>query len=181
MISGFQTTICVALLHNKKDMFFWPLKIFRIETSERGDDLLERMSEETDQDNRSIYWGKQFYKRYFGTVGKNSFKVRPVVPYWNLSPLEIHGKVEKQGKGQEAVECRMTCPYLRVVLPLVIVALVLFFISYGAKGEMDVFLNVSGVILLADYLLVNISFQIYAYRSLKDLTERFKGKLVMIR
>jgi hypothetical protein len=162
-------------------MYFWPLKIFRIETSEQEEDLVARMSEQTDQDNRSIYWGKRFYKRYFGTVGKSSFKVRPVVPYWNISPLEIHGKVTEKEKGQQAVECRMTCPYLRVVLPLVILALVLFFINYGAKGEMDVFLNVSGIILLAAYLMVNIPFQIQASRSLKDLTERFKGKLVMHR
>jgi hypothetical protein len=162
-------------------MYFWPLKIFRIETSQRGEELLANMSEQTDQDNRSIYWGKRFYKRYFGTVGKNSFKVRPVVPYWNISPLEIQGKIVEKGKGKEAVECRMICPYLRVVLPLVILALVLFFINYGAKGEMDVFLNASGLILLAAYLLVNIPFQIQASRSLKDLTQRFKGKLVKLR
>jgi len=139
------------------------------------------MSEETDQDNRSIYWGKRFYKRYFGTVGKNAFKVRPVVPYWNISPVEIKGRFVEKGRDQHSVECRMTCPYLRVVVPLVILALVLFFINYGVHGEMDVFLNASGLILLGAYLLVNIPFQIQASRSLKDLTDRFEGRLFMQR
>ena len=75
----------------------------------------------------------------------------------------------------------MTCPYLRVVVPLVILALVLFFINYGVQGEMDVFLNASGLILLGAYLLVNIPFQIQASRSLKDLTDRFEGRLFMQR
>jgi len=159
-------------------MVFWPLKTFRIETAVGPREILDRMSEDTDQDNRSIYWGKRFYKRYFGTIGKKAFKVRPVVPYWNISPVEIKGSVVEKGEGQHSVECRMTCPYMRVVVPLVILALVLFFINYGARGEMDVFLNASGLILPAAYLLVNIPFQIQASRSLKDLTDRFEGRLI---
>lgn len=143
--------------------------------------IYERMSSNTDQDSTSIYWGKRFYKRFFGAVGKEVFKVRPVVPYWNISPVEIRGRVSK-GKGdQHVVECRMTCPYLRVVVPLVVLAVVLFFINYGLMGEAGTFLNVSGVILAVAYLLVNLPFQIQASRNLKTLRDQLEGEILELR
>jgi len=143
--------------------------------------IYERMNSNTDQDSTSIYWGKRFYKRFFGAVGKEVFKVRPVVPYWNISPVEIRGRVS-EGKGdRHVVECRMTCPYLRVVVPLVVLAVVLFFINYGLKGEAGIFLNVSGVILAVAYLLVNLPFQIQASRNLKTLRDQLEGEILDLR
>jgi len=76
------------------------------------------------------------------------------------------------------IKVRMVCPYLRIVLPLVIIALVLFFVNFGMKGELDVFLSSAAIILISAYLLVNIPFQIQAIWSIKQFTKILKGKIV---
>ncbi|MFP4620032.1 MAG: hypothetical protein ACLFM7_01870 [Bacteroidales bacterium] len=138
--------------------------------------IYQKIHQSTDQDHNSIYWGKRFHTTYWGRVSHNSFKIRPVVPYWNISPLEIQGTVKKGEEGKTLVNMRMVCPFLRVILPLAILGVVLFFVSQGIKGNMDVFINSSVMILLGAYLMVNIPFQIQAARNVGDLIKRLEGK-----
>ena len=164
------------MLEKKKSMYLWPLKKLEIETALDPQKIYQKLDQSTDQDNRSIYWGKRFYKSYWGQVAPYSFKIRPVVPYWNISPLEIQGTVKELNKGKTSVNMKMVCPFLRVVLPLAILAVVLFFVSQGLQGNMDVFINATLLILLGAYLLVNIPFQIQAARNVDDLIKRLEGR-----
>ena len=157
-------------------MIFWPRKDLYIESGLTKEEVIQELNNATDQDQKSIYWGKRFKKRFWGKVGRESFRVRPVVPYWNISPLEIKGEV-KAGKDEKGkVDIKMVCPYLRIVIPLVILALVLFFVNFGMKGDMDIFLSSPGIIVLSAYLLVNIPFQIQSIWSIKHLTENLRSK-----
>jgi len=61
-------------------------------------------------------------------------------------------------------------------LPLAILAVVLFFVSQGLQGNMDLFINATLLILLGAYLLVNIPFQIQAARNVDDLIKRLEGR-----
>lgn len=160
-------------------MFFWPFKKLEIETDLDPQKIYQKIDQSTDQDNRSIYWGKRFYKTYWGSVEPASFRIRPVVPYWNISPLEIQGKVTELKEGKTSVSVKMVCPFLRVVLPLAILAVVLFFVSQGLQGNMNVFVNASVLILLGAYLLVNIPFQIQATRNVDDLIQKLEGKTIV--
>ena len=160
-------------------MLLWPLRKLAIETSLDKDAIYQIIYQSTDQNNKSIYWGKRFYKTYWGNVNPTAFRIRPVVPYWNISPLEIQGTVKEQFRDKTLVNIKMVCPFLRVVLPLVILAIVLFFIGQGLQGNMDVFLNSSVLILLGAYLFVNIPFQIQAARNVEDLIERLEGKIIL--
>jgi len=155
----------------------WPKKKCRIDTQLSRERIMELMDQHTDQDYKSIYWGKRFYKRFFGSVGENSFKVRPVVPYWNISPVEIQGHVKEDGMGGSSVACRLSCPYLRVVVPLVLLAVVLFMLNYILAGSNGGAVNVMALIVVGAYALVNIPFQIQAHRRLRDLMGYFKGEI----
>jgi len=159
-------------------MLLWPLRKLAIETSLDKDEIYQKMHQSTDQNNSGIYWGKRFYKTYWGNVSPTAFRIRPVVPYWNISPLEIQGTVKEQIQGKTLVNMKMVCPFLRVVLPLVILAVVLFFVSQGLQGNLDVFFNSSVLILLGAYLFVNIPFQIQAARNVDDLIKKLDGKAV---
>ena len=160
-------------------MYFWPLRKLKIETNLDPQKIYQKIDQSTDQDNKSIYWGKRFYKTYWGRVAPTSFKIRPVVPYWNISPLEIQGTVKERMEGKTSVNMKMVCPFLRVVLPLAILAVVLFFVSQGLQGNMDVFINATLFILLGAYLLVNIPFQIQAARNVDDLIQKLEGKKIV--
>ncbi len=162
-------------------MLFWPFKLIRIETSLKESEILRIINENTDQDQKSIYWGKRFYKRFWGKVTDKAFRIRPVVPYWNMSPVEMQGNVSDISEDKNGLEVKLKCPYLRVVIPLAILAVGLFFISFGLKGQMDVFLSSTLIILIAAYLFVNIPFQIQSVWSLKILAERLNGKLHYLR
>jgi len=162
-------------------MYFWPVKECRIDTSLNRHEIHELMHKNTDQDYKSIYWGKRFYTRFFGNVGESSFKVRPVVPYWNISPVEIRGSVNENPAGKSTVRCRLSCPYLRVVVPLVLLAVVLFLLNYILAGTNGGAMTVMVLIVAGAYALVNIPFQIQAARSLRDLKNELKGKLHILR
>jgi hypothetical protein len=167
----------MACYKNKNDMLFWPFKQVRIESSLKKDELMRILNESTDQDQKSIYWGKRFYKRFWGKVSGDAFRIRPVVPYWNMSPVEMKGSVKDIKEDKNGLDITLQCPYLRVVMPLAVIALGLFFVNYGLKGQWDVFLSSSFIILVAAYLFVNIPFQIQSIWSLKTLTEKLGGKL----
>ena len=158
-------------------MYLWPVKHITIETNLNRDDLYEVMGKSVDQDNRSIYWGKKFYKLFWGNISKEAFRIRPVVPYWNISPVEIRGRVEAASDNQTHVSMKMICPYLRIIIPLAALAIVLFFVNYGLKGETAFFFNSTALIVIASYLLTNIPFQIQATRNIQQLVEKFGGKL----
>lgn len=159
-------------------MFIWPLRKLEIETSLDRDEIYQKIYQSTDQNNKSIYWGKRFYTTYWGRVSPTTFRIRPVVPYWNISPLEIQGTVKEQMEGKTTVNMKMVCPFLRVVLPLAILAVVLFFISQGLEGNLNVFFNSSVLILLGAYLFVNLPFQIQAARNVDDLIKKLEGKAI---
>ena len=159
-------------------MNLWPLKVFHISTPLSGEDIIQVMNDNTDQDYKSIYWGKRFYKHFFGSVGKRAFKVRPVVPYWNISPVEIRGRITESENQASQVQCRLVCPYLRFVVPLVVLVLLLFLLNYGVAGEPGIFFNALWMILLGAYLLVNVPFQIQASGSIKELAEKLDGEVI---
>lgn len=162
-------------------MYLWPIKHCRIDTSLSRAKIIERMAQHTDQDYKGIYWGKRFYKRFFGSVGENAFKVRPVVPYWNISPVEIKGHVDEHGSGRSSVECRLSCPYLRVVVPLVLLAVVLFLLNYIMSGSNGGAMQVMALIVAGAWALVNVPFHIQAARNLRDLKGYFEGALQNLR
>lgn len=159
-------------------MYLWPLKQLTIQSSLETDALYRILVHATDQENTGIYWGKKFYHAYWGRISAASFKIRPVVPYWNISPVDIAGRITPADNGKSVITMKMTCPFLRVVIPLVILAMLLFFISYGLQGNVPVFLTSSLWIVLVAYLLVNVPFQIQADRNVSDLINRFEGKVV---
>ena len=162
-------------------MYLWPYKKCRIETGRTADEVYEIVGRYTDQDYDSIYWGKRFYSRFFGSVGKTAFRVRPVVPYWNISPLEIRATVKEGKNGKTRIACRLSCPYLRVVVPLVLLGVILFFLNYVLAGTNGGAVNVMILIVAGAYAMVNIPFQIQASRSLRELTRQLEGRFIMER
>ena len=158
-------------------MKFWPQKHIRIETKLKQEKLQEILTNSIDQDSTGIFWGKRFTKHFWGKIKQNSFRVRPVVPYWNISPVDIKGKITDLSNDKNAVEIRMTSPYLRIVVPLVILAILLFFVNFGLKEQFDTFLLNSVITLGAAYVLVNIPFQIQAAKSLNELNQLIGGKI----
>jgi hypothetical protein len=162
-------------------MLFWPVKHIAILSPLKKEEITRILTSETDQDQKSIYWGKRFYKKYWGKIEDEIFRIRPVVPYWNISPVEISGKMEDDTDEKNRVLLTMRCPYMRIVIPLVILAVGLFLINFGLKGELSVFVSATAIILISAYLLVNIPFQIQAIWSMKDLTEKLKGELTKLK
>ncbi|MFO8236076.1 MAG: hypothetical protein R6U04_11810 [Bacteroidales bacterium] len=152
-----------------------PFKYIRIETPLSSEEVLRKISESTDQDRKSIYWGKRFYKTFSGKVGARSFIISPVVPYWNISPVDIEGNFSSGNKYVSRLHLRMVCPYLRFVIPLVILTLVLFFINFGT--EIILFKGIL-ITLATAYLLVNIPFQLQSKRSLDYIVRMVEGKIV---
>ena len=162
-------------------MKFWPLKYIRIETNIRQEKLQDILDKSIDQDSKGIYWGKIFTKGFWGNIKQNSFRVRPVVPYWNISPVDIRGKIIEVSQEKNALYIRMTTPFMRIVLPLVILAVFLFFINFGLKGQNDTFLLNSAITIGAAYLLVNIPFQIQAAKSINELRKLIDGKIYILK
>ena len=158
-------------------MNFWPFKHIQIETKLKQEKLQEIMNHSVDQNSNGIYWGKRFTKRFWGKIKQNTFRVRPVVPYWNISPVDIEGKIVDLSIDKNAVEIKMTSPYMRIVVPLVILAVLLFFVNFGLKGQIDTFLLNFVIILGAAYLLINIPFQIQAAKSINELSRLINGKI----
>jgi len=158
-------------------MKFWPLKHIRIETKLKQEKLQEIMSNSIDQDSTGIYWGKRFTKQFWGKMKQNSFRVRPVVPYWNISPVDIKGRIADLSNDKNSLEIKMTSPYMRIVVPLVILAVLLFFFNFGMKEQFDTFLLNSVITLGAAYVLVNIPFQIQAAKSINELSRLIDGKI----
>jgi hypothetical protein len=169
-----------GFVNKRKIMILWPFKHIKIESRYKQDEIINLINESTDQEWKSIYWGKRFNKRFWGKVGKKTFRIRPVVPYWNISPVEIIGNIKDGGEDTNELEIKMRCPYFRIILPLVIIAVGLFFANFGLKGEMDIFINSSLIILVSAYLLVNIPFQIQSTWSLKHLADQFNGNLMKV-
>lgn len=162
-------------------MKFWPIKHIRIETNLEQEKLQEIMIGSIDQDSKGIYWGKRFTKSFWGNIKQNSFRVRPVVPYWNISPVDIKGRIVEISQEKNALDIRMASPYMRIVLPLVILAVFLFFINFGLKGQIDTFLLNSVITMGAAYLLVNIPFQIQAAKSINELNQIIEGKIQILK
>jgi hypothetical protein len=159
-------------------MLLWPKKTLEIETRLDKDSIYQIIDQSTDQDYKSIYWGKRFYKTYWGTVSPESFKIRPVVPYWNISPLEIRATVKSITSERTRVSLKMVCPFMRIIGPLAVLAILLFFISFGLQDEMNIFLKNSLLILFGGYILVNLPFQIQASRNVGDLLKKLEGEIL---
>jgi len=162
-------------------MIFWPFKHIRIETQLKHENLREILSNSIDQDSKGIYWGKRFSKRFWGKIGDSSFRIRAVVPYWNISPVDINGRIVDVSQEKNALDVKMSSPYNRIVVPLAILAVVLFFVNFGLKGEVDTFLINSVITLGAAYILVNIPFQIQALKSISDLNRIINGKIYKLK
>ncbi len=162
-------------------MNFWPFKHIRIETKLKQEKLQEIMTNSIDQNNTGIYWGKRFNKRFWGNITQNTFRIRPVVPYWNISPVDIEGKIVDLSNDKNALEIKMTSPYMRIVVPLVILAVILFFVNFGMKEQAETFIINSVITLGAAYLLVNIPFQIQAVKSVNELSRLIDGHIQILK
>jgi len=158
-------------------MNFWPIKHIRIETNLKSERLHEILDNSIDQNSQGIYWGKRFSKKFWGSINQKAFRIRPVVPYWNISPVDIKGKIIDISQEKNGVDIKMTSPYIRIVLPLALLAVILFFINFGLKGELNIFLVNSVITLAAAYLFVNIPFQIQSIWSIKNLNRPIEGKV----
>ena len=158
-------------------MIFWPVKHIQIESNLKKEKLHSLLDGAIDQDNKGIYWGKRFTKRFWGKLGKEHFRIRPVVPYWNISPLEMRGQIKDVSREKNVVDIKITCPYLRIVVPLSILAIVLFFLNLALKAQAAQFFINSGITIAAAYLLVNIPFQIQSNWSIKGINRKINGKI----
>jgi len=78
---------------------------------------------------------------------------------------------------KNAIELRMTSAYIRIVVPLVILAVILFFVNFGLKEQVEPFMLNSVITLGAAYLLVNIPFQIQVAKSINELSQLINGKI----
>lgn len=158
----------------------WPYKQLRFESRLNKDKIRKLMEQITDQDNRSIYWGKRFTRRFWGKVQGDSFRIRPVVAYWNLSPVELKGNIKDISDDKNGLFIKMSCPYMRIVLPLVILGVVLFFFNLGLQGDWSTFALNSLIMLAGSYVLVNLPFQIQAMWSIKDLMNTFGERIYQV-
>jgi len=162
-------------------MNFWPVKHIKIETDLKAEKLHEILLDSIDQNSQGIYWGKRFTKKFWGQLSQNAFRIRPVVPYWNISPVDIRGKIVDLSREKSGLDVRMSSPYLRIIIPLVVLAVVLFFINFGLKGQGNIFLTNSLVTLASAYLLVNVPFQIQSIWSIKNLNRNIKGRVYYLK
>jgi hypothetical protein len=162
-------------------MNLWPIKHIRIETNLKAEKIYEILDNSIDQDSQGIYWGKRFSKKFWGRISQKAFRIRPVVPYWNISPVDIKGRIIDVSQEKNGLDIQMTSPYLRIVIPLAILAVVLFFVNFGLKGELNVFYANSLITLAAAYLLVNIPFQIQSIWSIKNLNRNIGGRIYMLK
>jgi len=162
-------------------MRFWPVKHIQIESNLKKEKLHSLLENSIDQDNSGIYWGKRFSKRFLGKLGEEHFRIRPVVPYWNISPLEMKGQIKEVSREKNAVDVKITCPYLRIVIPLAILAIVLFFLNLALKDQAAQFIINSSITLAAAYLLVNIPYQIQSIWSIKDINRKINGKVKFLK
>ncbi|MFP4603822.1 MAG: hypothetical protein ACLFNJ_00420 [Bacteroidales bacterium] len=174
----FVNNICWKLFSLKKAMYILPYKHIRLKSQLSSAEVLHKITQITDQDQKSIYWGKRFYKKFSGEIGERNFLIRPVVPYWNISPVEIEGRFISENMNESTFDLRIICPYLRFVIPLGILAVVLFFFNYRMTEDATIFLSSIFIVVFTAYLLVNIPFQIQAKKSLNDLLEITEGKEV---
>lgn len=157
-------------------MYILPYKHIKLKSKLSSTQVLYKISQITDQDRKSIYWGKRFYNKFSGEVGTKNFLIRPVVPYWNISPVEIEGRFISENTNGSTFDLRIICPYLRFVIPLGILAVVLFFFNFKMTGDETIFLSSLFIIIFTAYLLVNIPFQIQAEKSFNYLLEITEGK-----
>ena len=161
-------------------MMLWPYKQLQFESKLKKAEIRKLLEQITDQDNKSIYWGKRFTRRFWGKVQGDSFRIRPVVAYWNLSPVELKGSIIDLSDEKNGLYIKMTCPYLRIVVPLVVLGVVLFFFNLGIDGDWITFALNSLIMLAGAYLLVNIPFQIQAMWSTKDLINTFGKRIYRV-
>lgn len=148
---------------------FLPYKHIILPTRLKKEAIVDRLSKEIDPDAKPVYWGRKFYKTFSGEVSGDHFFIRPVVPYWNISPLEIRGKIEVRSDEWNNVIVKITSPLLRIIIPLVALAIILFFFSFALQGQVMFFLSTALIILLVAYMAVNIPFQIQANKTLIKL------------
>jgi hypothetical protein len=153
---------------------FIPYKHITLSTRLKKEAIINRLSKEIDPDAKPIYWGKKFYKSFTGKISGDRFFIRPVVPYWNISPLEIRGKIDERSDEWNNVTVKITSPLLRIIIPLAALAIILFFVSFALQGKVMFFLTTTLIILLVSYIAVNIPFQIQLTKTLIKLKKILK-------
>ncbi|WP_324065440.1 hypothetical protein [Salinivirga sp.] len=153
-------------------MKFWPLIHTQIDTKLTKKEANELLAKHTEGKSPAFYWGKTFNSALWGKVKEDHFAVRPVVPYWNISPVHIRGFIS-ENNDKSRITLTMTNPHLRVIIPLIIITIALLMINFWENQQYDQVVKIGLWIVLGAYLLVIIPFQIQARKTLKMIKEWF--------
>lgn len=147
-------------------MKFWPFIQTKISTPLTKTQIHEKLTAHTDNRRPVFYWTKTFNTTLWGNIKEDSFTVRPVVPYWNISPVHIKGTITDD-KTKRQVIITMINPLMRVIIPLFIISITLLLLTHLDEKRYDLILNLGLAIAAGAYILVLIPFQIQARKTLK--------------
>ncbi len=153
-------------------MKFWPFIQTNIKTKLKQEEINEKLEANTDTPPVTFYWGRTFEKPLWGKIKNDHFALRPVVPYWNISPVHIRGLIQKSGEENKIIMTFVN-PHLRVIIPLVLLAIGLLLANYLETKEYDKIVNIGFWIFLGAYLLVLIPFQIQARKTMRKIKSWF--------
>lgn len=153
-------------------MYFWPIIHTQIDTKLSKSEVNELLSNHTEGKTPAFYWGRTFKSALWGKIQEDHFAVRPVVPYWNISPVHIRGFV-KENEGKSRITLTMINPHLRVIIPLVIIAIGLLMINFWENQQYDQVLKIGIWIVLGAYLWIIVPFQIQARKTLEMFKDWF--------
>ena len=143
-----------------------PFKHIVLESDQSVEQIRETLSKNTENIQPAIYWRRTFHKPLWGKIGEKEFAVRPVVPYWNISPVHIKGLItEENNRGK--VKLIISSPYLRILIPLVLVTLFLLMFTYLESRQYDMILSIGGAVVAGAYFMVMIPFQIQLNKTLQ--------------
>ena len=150
-------------------MILLPYKHIVLQSYKGIEEIRTTLQNNTESAQPAIYWRRAFHKAFWGKIGDKEFALRPVVPYWNISPIHIRGLIEESN--QNKIKLIITSPYLRILVPLVLITLILLFATYWQNQQYDMILNIGFAVVAGAYIMVMIPFQIQLNKSLKMLKE----------
>ena len=153
-------------------MKFWPFIQTTIQTTLTREEINKKLEENTATPPVTFYWGRTFEKPLWGKIKDDHFALRPVVPYWNISPVNIRGFIRENGDKNKII-VTLVNPHLRVIIPLVILAIVLLMFNYVETKEYDKIVNIGIWIVLGAYVWVIVPFQIQARKTLNKIKSWF--------
>jgi hypothetical protein len=150
-----------------------PYKSTVLTSNQNATQIRETLLKNTENIQPAIYWRRTFHKPLWGKIGEKEFAVRPVVPYWNISPIHIKGLITDENNGGK-VKLIITSPYLRIIMPLIIVTLFLLMFTYIESQQYDMILTIGSAVIAGAYFMIMIPFQIQLNKTLEQFRKWLK-------